>query len=146
MIAEGRHPERASVAGRNAVRNYWIAFADLARRWVRAHTAGPRKIGAAAGRLTVRVTGAAAAGQVLGASKTAAAVFAAGGLMVDTVAGAGGSLAMLAADFMVRHAAELRDLARSGGPSFGFLATFLDWLLPSAEQIKRDADEPGRKP
>jgi hypothetical protein len=158
MIATEPHPERTSIAGRNAVRNYYIALAHVARRWVRSVAGSPRRAAITTGKLVTGGAATAIAGKAITGSQTGAAAIAVGSKAVDAAAaaisagasaavtggaaaldaalGTGGQVGMLAADFMVRHAGELRELAKAGGASFDWLATFLDWLEERVREIK----------
>ncbi|MGE3914406.1 MAG: leucine-rich repeat domain-containing protein, partial [Hyphomicrobiaceae bacterium] len=110
MIAVGRHPDRAAIAGRGANRNFALALSDKARR--------ARDRGLNVPNITAGVTGGVIANNLpmIGAA-------------VDSVTGM--PLAAIAADFMVRHAASYRELALLGGASFDWLRSFIDWLVAS---------------
>jgi hypothetical protein len=136
MIGEGRHPERASTAGRNVVRNYYIALAELARRWVAIARREPGK----AAQWTTRQVASSVFGAAVAGSAFGQAASAAGSAALDYALATGGLFAAVAADFMVRHASELKDLARAGGASFDWLITFVDWLVGSVRRIDEAAE------
>ncbi len=119
MIAVGPHPEKAAAAGRAANRNFALAWSELAGK---AH-----KLGLNVPNVTAGVVGSVIAG------KLPAIGAAVGGL-------SGLPLSLIAANFMIRHASDFRDLAKLGGPSFEWLRIQIDWLVARHSRSPEKSD------
>ncbi|MDQ8699808.1 hypothetical protein [Hyphomicrobium sp. LHD-15] len=121
-MAIGSQEHRSNVTGRNAIRNLWSAVARLA--------ASPRMHVNAAG-----TAAGAVAGKMLLASNTGIAVVAGGAATVDAIVGTGGQAVAAAQAFVLQNGILIKALADAGGPSFGWIKPFVDWLKHHAQRF-----------
>ena len=134
-ISSRRHPERGAVSGRNANRNFDIAQSDLARRWK--YLGSPRRAATTvASSVGLAIVGKAAAATNLGVAVTATTTAA-----METALTGGAAISLQAADFMVRHAQQYRELANLGGASYAWLRTYVDWLVATMKRVRIVIDD-----